>query len=177
MMSRFRAASLQLISLALFATIPLCAQVSLGTSSLGGSIRDPGTLAVSGARIVLTDVSRSVSRTTTSNASGDYLFTAVTPGIYSIECTHPGFETTSIGNVRVVVDQRATVDINLSVGVVSQTVEVNEKGERRCSKPPITRSAPSWIRRASKTFHSTGATSCNSVIYRAASPCHRARAT
>src|SRR5579885_2670017 len=114
--------------LALFSS-QLSAQVLLGTSSVGGTVRDPGGLAVAGARIVLTDVNRSVSRSTTSNASGDYLFTAVTPGIYSIECTHAGFETTTIGNVRVVVDQRATVDINLSVGVVSQTVEVNERGE------------------------------------------------
>jgi len=128
-MSRYPAALLQLTSLALLATVPLWAQVSLGTSSVGGSIRDPGGLAVANAKVVLTNVNRGVSRSADSNASGDYLFTAVTPGIYSIECTHPGFETTTIGNVRVVVDQRATVDINLSVGVVSQTVEVNEKGE------------------------------------------------
>ncbi|MEO7145651.1 MAG: carboxypeptidase-like regulatory domain-containing protein, partial [Bryobacteraceae bacterium] len=105
------------------------AQTSLGTSAVGGTVKDQSGLGVPAARVELIDVARGVSRETTANASGDYTFNAVTAGIYTLRVSLAGFETSDVNNVQVAVNQRATVDVSMKVGAVSESVQVNAEGE------------------------------------------------
>ena len=50
------------------------------------------------------------------------------PGLYAVKVEQPGFRTTTIDNVQVIIDQAATVDAALAVGQVSEVVEVNAEG-------------------------------------------------
>lgn len=106
----------------------LTAQTSLGTSSVGGTVRDPSSLGVPGVAVQLFDTQRGITRATVTSGQGEYLFTAVLPGIYSVIVKQKGFRETSIKNVKVVIDQHATVNVTLQVGIVSQSVEVNALG-------------------------------------------------
>lgn len=129
---RFHSSKLFLIVAAILFTITssghLGAQTSVGTSSVTGVIRDTSGAAVSHAHIVLLDKQHGTSRDTTANNQGEYLFPGVLPGIYAIRVDQPGFQTTTVDNVQVVIDQSATVNPVLAVGNVSQTVEVNSEG-------------------------------------------------
>lgn len=106
----------------------LRAQTSLGTSSVGGVIRDSSGAAVGHAHVVLLDRLHGTNRDTTANSEGEYLFPGVQPGIYAVQAEEQGFQKTTVDNVKVVIDQSATVNPVLSVGQVAQTVEVNSEG-------------------------------------------------
>ncbi len=67
------------VAIALVAPSRLTAQTSLGTSSVGGTIRDPSSLGVPGAAVHLFDTQRGTTRDTVTNSQGEYLFTAVLP--------------------------------------------------------------------------------------------------
>ena len=105
------------------------AQTSLGTSSVGGTIKDPTGLGVPAAKVELTDTQRGASRQTETNQSGDYVFNAVQAGIYTLQVSRSGFQTSTVKNVRVAVNQLATVDMTMQLGAVTQTVQVNAEGE------------------------------------------------
>ncbi|MDR5727465.1 MAG: carboxypeptidase-like regulatory domain-containing protein [Terriglobia bacterium] len=110
------------------APLPLTAQTSLGTSSVGGMVFDPSALGVPGAAVQLFDTQRGTTRNTVTNQQGAYLFTAVLPGIYTLRVQQKGFREASIQNVRVIIDQLATVNVTLQVGTISQSVTVNSAG-------------------------------------------------
>lgn len=106
----------------------LLGQTSLGTSSIGGMVHDPSQLIVPSADVALMDVQRGVTRKTKTNAKGEYIFTAIQPGIYTLTVQEQGFKSATIQNVQVIIDQRATVDVVLQVGTVAQEVQVNSLG-------------------------------------------------
>lgn len=112
----------------LCATFRLGAQTSLGTSSVGGTVSDPSSLGVPGATVHLFDTQRGTTRDTVTNSQGEYLFTAVLPGIYTVSVEQKGFKESSLRNVKVIIDQLATVNVTLQVGAVSQSVTVNSAG-------------------------------------------------
>ena len=86
------------------------AQTSLGTSSVTGVVTDASGAAVAHAHIVLLDKLHGTSREITANEQGEYLFPGVLPGIYAVQVKQGGYETTTIDNVKVVIDQSATVN-------------------------------------------------------------------
>jgi len=65
------------------------------------------------------------SQTKTSNAQGAYLFTDLIPGTYTVKTEKQGFRTVQMANVQVLINQTASVDVTLSAGSVSTTVEVS----------------------------------------------------
>jgi hypothetical protein len=80
------------------------------------------------AHAALLDRLHGTQRDTTANQQGEYLFTAVLPGLYAVQVDANGFQTTTVDNVRVIIDQTATVNASLSIGQATQTVEVNSQG-------------------------------------------------
>ncbi|MGC8550739.1 MAG: carboxypeptidase-like regulatory domain-containing protein [Acidobacteriaceae bacterium] len=109
-------------------TFSLMAQTSLGASSLAGTVRDPSSAAIPGAEVTLTDVQRGSTRTATTNAQGEYQFNAIQPGLYSLHVARKGFSPATVQNVKIVIDQAATVNVKLQIGTVSQQVIVNAAG-------------------------------------------------
>ncbi|MGH9667963.1 MAG: carboxypeptidase regulatory-like domain-containing protein, partial [Bryobacteraceae bacterium] len=81
------------------------------------------------AEIVLANTATGVRRGTTSNDAGNYLFLSVSPGHYTLEARHAGFQTLHVEPFVLEVNQTATFDLQMEVGQVQQSVEVTATGE------------------------------------------------
>src|SRR3981189_3075784 len=84
----FRSAALLSCVVLLF-TVQMFAQLS--TAALNGVVRDPTGAIVPKATVSLTAVDTSVVHTTQSNGAGQYVFTSLIPGKYTLEATAKGF--------------------------------------------------------------------------------------
>src|SRR5947209_12060637 len=118
----------------LFAVLVVCfsiggfAQTSLGTSTVGGTVLDSSGQFVSRAHVILIDTQHGTVREATSNSEGGYQFPGIQPGIYTLKVEQPGFKTSTVANVQVIIDQVATVNATLSVGEVNEFVQVDAEG-------------------------------------------------
>lgn len=111
----------------LFIALVLLAPVCLAQIQAGrilGTVTDPNSAAVPGAKVVITDVKTNQSQSLVTRASGDFVLTPVNPGIYRIEVTAAGFAAAQVGRVEVIVGQSARVDISLRLGETTTKVEV-----------------------------------------------------
>jgi hypothetical protein len=96
----------------------------IDTGSIVGSVRDPSGAAVPSATITLTNDATSVARSTVTNASGEYQFIAVPPGVYSIKVTAKGFAAQGEKNIEIHVQARPSIDFTLKVGEVAEVLQV-----------------------------------------------------
>ncbi|MFN7936734.1 MAG: carboxypeptidase-like regulatory domain-containing protein [Bryobacteraceae bacterium] len=95
-----------------------------GTTQLNGTVTDPTGAAVPNANIELQNTDTGLKRSTSSDASGNYLFAQTAPGNYSLSVQASGFSATTVNNIRLLVNTPATVAVKLEVGQVSETVSV-----------------------------------------------------
>ena len=114
----------------LFAILLVClfvcasAYSQTGTSSVVGTITDPQGKPVAGAKVTLTNVATNATRSTQSSGTGAYLFDLISPADYRLEVEAKGFNKTVIDNVRALIGRSTESNVQLSVGAMSQTVEV-----------------------------------------------------
>ena len=101
---------------------PAVAQQVFG--SIVGTVTDPTGGGVPDAKVTITDINKGTKFDVTSNESGNYTKGQLIPGTYSVEVQAPGFQKAVSNNITVNVDQVSRVDVGLSVGDVSQQVEV-----------------------------------------------------
>jgi hypothetical protein len=92
--------------------------------SLTGLVRDASGALVPDARIVLTQVDTDVRQEVTTTGGGRYQFARIPPGRYRIEVTKTGFQTATVPEVVVTVNEAARADVELSVGPASDTTTV-----------------------------------------------------
>jgi hypothetical protein len=102
----------------------LLAQRDLGT--ITGSVTDPQGGAIGGAKITLTEDATGLKYALETNSGGEYVRPALKPGIYSLEVEAKGFKKSVQRNVAITAGDRVGVNITLSVGEVTQTVEVTD---------------------------------------------------
>src|SRR5262249_4269692 len=76
------------------------------------------------AKVTLTNTATGVSVVRTSNTEGAYEFATVRPGIYIVSAEKSGFALALVDNVQVQVAARLRVDLAMSVGQISEKVEV-----------------------------------------------------
>src|SRR5579871_4099874 len=93
-------------------------------ASLSGTVMDPSGAAVPNAQVVITDVNTGVARTVTSTSAGLYNAPNLLPGQYKIVVTAAGFNTQEHTGVTLTVGAEQVIDVRLTVGQVSQTVQV-----------------------------------------------------
>ena len=94
------------------------------TARLAGTVRDPAGAVVPGAALSAANVSTGVITRTTSGSAGDYVFPQLAAGSYILTVEKAGFAATAISGISLNVDQKATVDVVLQVGQVSQSLKV-----------------------------------------------------
>src|SRR5271165_2785953 len=94
------------------------------TGSVTGSVVDPSGAIVVGARVTLTNIGTSETKTTASDQSGDFRFLLLPPGTYTVEGALAGFKTFRREGIIVEADRSLAVPITLSVGQATETVEV-----------------------------------------------------
>lgn len=97
---------------------------TVATATVLGTISDQTGAVIAGAKVKLINVSTNVTQDTTANAAGQYTFPSVTPGTYSVTVTMSGFRTSRVSNLAVNVAKAYTVNFKLTLGQVSQTVQV-----------------------------------------------------
>lgn len=98
------------------------------TASVAGTITDGTEAAVPGATVVVRSVETGVERSVSTNEQGYFVAPALPAGVYSITVSKAGFQTVSVPRLTLVVDQNATVNLALKVGVVADTVNVVDEG-------------------------------------------------
>ncbi len=101
----------------------LSAQVERGT--LSGTIKDASGAIVPDAAIVVRNVNTGVELHTQANETGEYVAPNLIPGEYSVNVSKTGFGTVNRTGILLHVNERLAVDVTLSVGEVTQTVEVS----------------------------------------------------
>ncbi|HET9530105.1 MAG TPA: carboxypeptidase-like regulatory domain-containing protein, partial [Blastocatellia bacterium] len=90
-----------------------------------GTVLDPQGKAISGATVSLISTETNAARTTTTKDNGSYTFDLILPGSYRIEAEATGFKKAVITEVRALVDKPTTVDIQLELGSITESVTVS----------------------------------------------------
>jgi hypothetical protein len=112
------------ITALLLGTLPLTAVAqSLISGDVTGIVSDPSGAVVPNATVTIKNNGNGHTQTTTSNASGVYRFSLLSPGSYTVTATAQGFQNTS-QPATVTVGQAITLNLQLAIGSSSQTVEV-----------------------------------------------------
>src|SRR3984957_9655934 len=93
--------------------------------SLSGVVSDPGHAAVPGASVDVTSVADGVTLHTTSNADGIYLFASLPPGLWTVTAEKSGFKKLVRNGIQTFIAQRQTLDLQLEVGDVTQSIQVS----------------------------------------------------
>ena len=122
---RFCAAVLSLGVLLSVTCLSLHAQSTYG--SISGTISDPTGAAIAGANVTLTSLNTAEKRTQESGDDGHFTFVNLFQGQYRIDVEKQGFKHFARPSVVVQVQQETRVDATLTVGQVSETVEVTSE--------------------------------------------------
>ncbi len=116
-----------LFALLCFSSLATPAQTVTGT--ITGTIVDPSTQVIAGAKVTLTNDRTGDARNTTTNESGNFLFPAVSPGTYSVKIEQTGFRSLQRqGFVLSANDRLSLGDLQLTVGQIGETVTVTAEG-------------------------------------------------
>ncbi len=97
------------------------------TSSAGvvlGAVTDASGAVVPGVEVALTNLATSNTTHQTTNDKGQYLFSQVAPGNYTLTFTADRFRAVTLQNVTVEVNKSFTGNMQMQLGPTSQTVEV-----------------------------------------------------
>jgi hypothetical protein len=106
-----------------FFPTPGAAQVT-GVATIQGVVTDNSGAVVAGADVQVTNLETGVALRGATNDAGLYRLAGLNPGRYSVEVRAGGFAPARANELRLEVGQTARLDINLTVGGVSETVEV-----------------------------------------------------
>src|ERR1035437_5148847 len=94
--------------------------------SISGTVQDTTGAVVPSAKVVLLNTDQGITRQITTNSTGEYVFSPVRIGHYTITVTATGFAKTTQTNLTVQVAQALEVDVVLKPGTASETVQVSE---------------------------------------------------
>ncbi len=105
-------------------SIPCVVWSQAVTGSVLGTVTDSSGAVVANATVTLRETQTGVIRTSQSNGSGNYTFSNVPEGAYSVTVELQGFKKDVRENVAVSVNESARVDVQLQPGNLSQSIEV-----------------------------------------------------
>src|SRR4051812_5729205 len=113
------------IALILLLLLPVLAPAQVTTGTIAGSVVDSTGSAVAGATVTLISEATAATRTLNSDAEGNFVFSAIKPGIYSVTAESAGFKKLTKEHVELVPgDTLAVGAMRLEVGAVSESVTV-----------------------------------------------------
>lgn len=132
----------------------ISAQEFRGT--IAGTVTDPNGAAVPGATVTVKNIGTNIANSVTSNEEGSYTVPFLQPGVYTVSATGNGFKTTTVENIKVQVDDRLTIDLQLQVGAAAEVnivadTDVIEQGsvttgtlvsQRQIEELPLAEGAP-----------------------------------
>ena len=95
------------------------------SATLLGTVTDASGAVVPNAKVTITETETAVSHVTQTNESGNYLVPNLPPGVYSVTVEASGFKKEARNAINVLVDTSTRVDLQLTPGNVTETVEVS----------------------------------------------------
>src|SRR4029453_13440508 len=108
---------------ALALLLPLAA--SAQTSGIAGEVKDPSGAGLPGVTVeVASPALIERVRTATTDGAGRFSITNLRTGIYSVTFTLPGFNTVKRDNVELTSDFTATINADMKVGAIEETITV-----------------------------------------------------
>ena len=111
------------LSVTLVLSANVFAQVT-ASAAISGTVKDKNQAAISNASITITNKSNGLSRTTTTNDSGEYRIDFLPAGRYDIKVSASGFGEVAVENSEVLVGKTNHVDFTLEPGVQTASVTV-----------------------------------------------------
>lgn len=106
-------------------SLPAWAQGAVNYAELVGDVADKTGAAIAGAKVTVVNKATNQTRTVNTDADGHFSVLQLPPGDYSVKVAQSSFQTSVIDPVQLVIGATRTLKITLSVGQVSQTVEVS----------------------------------------------------
>jgi len=104
---------------------PLAMAQAVAVAEVGGYVTDPSGQAVPGAQVTITETGKNRSHTTLTNPQGGgYSFPNLDVGSYDLTVSANGFKTYVQTGIVLQVASNISVNVQMQLGVVSQTVEV-----------------------------------------------------
>jgi hypothetical protein len=110
------------------AFVPLQAQFDSG--QISGFVRDASQAVIAGATVAAINEGSSDHRTTTTNSNGFYVFPTLAVGKYTVTAEVPGFKRSLQTGVSVDSASKLNVDLTMTVGAVSESVEVKSSASQ-----------------------------------------------
>jgi hypothetical protein len=96
---------------------------SSARGNLSGIVLDATKALVPGAEVTITGPIGKLTQTT--NDHGEFLFSTLIPGYYTVRVQKAGFKIASIGSTEVLINKTSSIEVSLETGEVTQTVEVS----------------------------------------------------
>lgn len=105
-------------------TGPSWALAQGGTATIEGIVKDQTDAIIPGATVKLVNPQTNFQRIGTTNERGEYRFDAVPIGSYELKVEAPGFNTVTLTNLSLSIDQLARLDVRLPVAATEEKVVV-----------------------------------------------------
>jgi Carboxypeptidase regulatory-like domain/TonB-dependent Receptor Plug Domain len=130
-MSRFSPSMLQAAAF-VFGSLLACSPFAVAQTTSGsitGRAVDPSSLAIAGATVTLTNSDTGVKVTEKTGAAGEFTFTAVLPGRYSVAVEMTGFKKEEKTDLNIAAAERLSAgEFQLQIGSTSEAVTVDASG-------------------------------------------------
>ena len=124
-------------------------------ATVTGTVKDPNEAIIPGATVTITNVETNVAASASTNDEGVYTFPLLQPGKYKLLATAQNFQTSVRNEIQLNIDDRLTIDIQLTVGAaaevnISADTELIERGsvssgtvitERQITELPLSEGA------------------------------------
>src|SRR5579883_1990172 len=125
-----RLGSLRLLAPALLIVCaPMLVAQSAGTGALTGTVTDSSRAVIPNVTVTLTNVDTNQARTAVTGADGNYKFSLIPPGTYSVRFSATGFKTADVPSVKINVTETPVLDQTLEVGSQAEQVTVEAQTE------------------------------------------------
>jgi hypothetical protein len=108
-----------------YLSVMLAAQTFRG--GIQGTVTDSTGAVVNGVEITVTNPATGFTRTTLTDATGNYFVSELPIGVYEVGIKAKGFRPATVKDVRVEVSASQQVNVELSPGAVSETVVITER--------------------------------------------------
>ncbi|MGD0669346.1 MAG: carboxypeptidase regulatory-like domain-containing protein [Bryobacteraceae bacterium] len=126
--SRTRFGFVLILTLTLLAALAQYGLAQQATGAITGRITDPSGAIVAGATVIAKDADRGTVWQTKTNEQGDYSLPSLPVGRYELRVEATGFQTAVHSPFALDLNQTAKVDIALTIGETSSSVEVTVAG-------------------------------------------------
>ena len=95
------------------------------TGSISGVVSDSSGALIPGVKVTVTNTGTNVAKSVVTGASGAYRVPFLIFGTYQVKAEHDGFKTSQMDNVTLSTSEDVRADLTLSVGEVTEVVEVS----------------------------------------------------